>query len=852
MVLKSLRFCAVAMSIVALTTGCSYLFGPKPDDAKPFAKKNDVAGIKDVPKTLKAWLQDGHGDIGAAIDTVVRALDEFSRHVVGKTKDVYTEKELAEFISEYIIAPDSPNAGDVNTWTEQILTFKQIIFGGTNDLITKDEIARLKSLLLREKPLLVNLSPQIRTVLFANPTATVADVTEARDGLTQVLELVAQEFEKAEPGRPEFGFRDLLNSAHRLGFENDGVASWLPVAESMKVLILSGDPDMLRAREWAPMIRTIAEAWGLTLRARYNLSGNPEMLGRDFPMFEQSVREVVGILDRSVQAHQGEIPEDVFENLIDAVAAKQMLPSVNGHFMTAPTLKALLPTIFGKLLYGRWNKDWDHQSQHFGTAQLARVKMITDDWLAGQKLINDSMVGRKALSVTDFGKALAKTQVLRKNFVDDVTYSRAQIAQKQMLIFMSKGRPTIHDSAGRLIVVTRNELPQIQKSDLDFINETRVVMEAVLTGWTHDPLNAQGIVGLTSDEVQEAYLDLRDLGRDLNFIDVRSNQAGTRTFMENAIFMSSSDGNPYMGLHESVEWFNFVLSGSQIADQFYKDMEGPCGVAKLDVLHNQKLEPNCFRREFLRNWPRYMPNLPHLVQWAAQDGTGERSRELLTGLENAGRNRGASQDLVDSSEFRSMIPVAHYLESMFARHDVNQNGVLDSDEIWKAFPLLAPFIKKMANGKADGEEMQKTILSYILEFGVVPQTDTMGIIKLGGWYLIHGLFEQSADRAKVLQVIGSFPAGNKQTRNNNIKDYYNSNKDSLRALLTAREPNNAAKLTDLFQCLPDASAIIGADLAQNADKLAPRSSDVGDDAFITEMKSIIDADSRLETYCLPF
>jgi|GEM_PF-5246461 len=854
MVWKHLRFIAVVcvFAIAAMsTTGCSYLFGPKPDDAKPFVKKSDADGLKEVPTTLRAWLKDGKADIGGAIDCVVKALDEFSRHVVGKTKNVYTEAELREFISEYLVSADSPNAGDVESLTSGILKVKQILLGGTNDLITNDELARFKSILLRAKPLMIAVGPNVQTLLFNADHASVQDVTNASANLQQILELLAVEFDRPVSGRPETGFHDLLTSAHTMGFQNDAVSEWLPVVESLKVIILSGDPDLLRPKEWAPMIRTIGQAWGLALRFKYNISGNPEMLGRDFALTENSLRELMSILDKAVAAHNGEIPNEAFENLIDALAAKHQLPSVAGHFAQAQTLKNLLPTIFGKLLYGRWHGDYDRQAQRFGPAQLSRVKQIVDDWIAGQKLVNQALAGRNAMPISQFGQGLASLPVLRPGFADDLTFQMAQKAQQQLLRFVSLGRPPIHDSEGRLIVVTRNQLPNFAKSDLDSLNEVRVVMSAVLSGWTHDAQNAAGLVGMTDAETQEAYVDLRALGRDFNFIDVRSNQAGLRTFMENAIFMSSSDGNAFMGLQESVEWFNVVTSGSKIADRMWNDLERPCGTAKIDVLGNQKLNTACFRREFLRSWTRYMPNLPRLTSWVSQDGSGQRAAAMLNALENAGRNRGAVNDPIDSSEFRSMIPIAHYLESMFARHDVNQNGVLDNDEIWRAFPLLAPFIKKMGNGKADSETMQKTILSYILEFGTVPTTDVAGMLKLGGWYLVHGLFNSEADRVKVLNVIGAFPAANKAARVQSIKKYYDDNSDSIRALIVRREKTNAATLTDLFQCLPDAAPIIANDFAQNADSIVPVNK-IGDDAFMARAKSIIDNDSRLETYCLPF
>lgn len=851
--LKTLLLTAVAC---VATSGCSYLFGPKADDTKPFVKSDSNSCLKDMSANIQGWLGDGKTDIGRSVDCAVGALEDFSQHVRGQTKSIYTKAELAEFIAEFLTAADSPNAGETTTQTEEILRVKQILLGGASDMITRDEIARLKSLLLRARPLLVGVSPSIQLLLFKQTSATSAQVTTARESLTKILDLIADEFDAHNEGRPEAGFQDLLTSARKLGLENEAVQSWIPVAESLKVLILGGEPSQLRGREWAPLIRTIGQGWGLALRAKYNLRGNPDMLGGDFPMLEGSIREIVGLMGKAVDSHDGAIPNAAFENLIDALQAKSMTP----FGLQPETLKRLLPVVFGKLLYGRSLPDWDRHSLHFGTEQLAKLREIANDYLAGQTIVNQIYGTRPAMTIVDFGRDLAANKPVQKDFVDQPTLRMAARAQSQLLTFMAKGRPPIHDDQGRMIVKTKKDLPPMRKSDLDSINMVRVLVSSVLQGWTHDRSASETIAGLLEGEVQEAYLDFRDLGHDLNFIDIRSSSAGTRTFMENAIFMSSSDGNDRMGLQEGVEWFHFVMSGGMIADDLYKRIlehrwskDGQvCAVAKIDVLGQPKQRPDCFREGFLKEWAEFMPNLPRLVSWVKSDGSGDRGRRLMTALENAGRTRGASQEFVDSSEFRSMVPILHYLESIFARFDTNQDAVLANDEVWKAFPLLAPFIKKIGNGAADDEKVQKAVLSWILKFGTLPDTSLVGKAKLMGWYMIYDWFSLESDRERILQVISSFAQAAKNTRAKTISDYYNANKGSLRALLLAREPQTVAKLTEMFQCLAGGAPSLGRDMKANIDALVPAKEKIGADDFIARMKRVIDADSGLEPYCLPF
>lgn len=841
-----------ASCVVFTTVGCSYLFGPRADDPKPLRIQN-AACVKEIPANVKSWLADGQTDIGVSVDCAVKAIDQFTDRVKGQTKSIYTKGELSEFISDMLTAPDSPNAGHTLAETEEILRIKQILFGGANDLVTKDELARFKSLLLRTRPLLIEVTPNIPLLLFAVSSATVDQVTTARNSLSKILDLIAGELEANDDGRPESAFSDLLKSAHKLGLENDSVENWIPLAESVKVLILAGEPNQLRSHEWAPLIRTISKAWNVSLRAKYNFSGNNEILGRDFPIFESSIRESLDLLGAAVDAHGGSIPNETFEKLIAALPAKSLVQIG----LSTTTLKNLLPVLFGKLFYGRAYENWQRQSLHFGTEQLARLRAIMTDWMTGQELVNQAMSGQATVAISQVGSRLAARKLDRQLYQDPASFLIAQRAQAQLTLFLSRGRPPAHDDEGRLIVVPRKELPALKKSDLNTLNLYRVILSTVLAGWAHDQVSADNISGLLEAEVQEAYLDFRDVGHDLNYIDIRSNQAGIRTFMENAIFMSSSDGSERMGLQQGVEWLHVVTAGGKLADRVYHQLEESCAVPNRvrDVLGNLKLNPDCFRQRFLKIWASNMPNLPKLVSWVESDGSGERGRAMMVALETAGRSRGASQELVDSSEFRSMIPIMHYLESLFARFDTDQSGDLDSVEIARAFPLLGPVIKKMGNGQANSENMQRTILAYIINYGVLPDTDSMMgkasfLVWMGRYKL--GLYTESADRLKILTVIGAFSQAAKRSRVKSISAFHDGISNDLRALIRAKEPGTAAKITELFQCLPPAAQILALDMAGAVDRLAPAGEAITNEIYVAEMKTLIDRDPRLETYCLPF
>jgi hypothetical protein len=205
---------------------------------------------------------------------------------------------------------------------------------------------------------------------------------------------------------------------------------------------------------------------------------------------------------------------------------------------------------------------------------------------------------------------------------------------------------------------------------------------------------------------------------------------------------------------------------------------------------------------------------------------------------------------VELTELRSMIPILFYSESLFARHDANHNDMLDNDELWNAFPILAPFIKKMGGGHADGVGMQKAIFSYLLKYGQPPAPNILDTGKLLVWRVVHGLFKDKADRLKVLNVMASFGKAATQARIRDIGKFVKDNKDHLKQTLIARESKTDAQITALFQCHPDAADLVGATFARNVDYVTSGGSDV--DAFVQRGQVAIASEPKLLMKCLPF
>lgn len=858
--LKNITTTALAMLSGFALSGCSNLFGSGPDTNKPLViQKESVACLKSAGDDLNAYAEDGSGDIGRIIDCTVQAIDDFTSDTQGaKNQAGYTRLELANFIDQYLTAADSKAAGDSPAYTDQGLNLKQLIMGGSSETISRTEIAKIKSLLLRAKPILIELGPNLKVALLKSDKASHQQVERAKAGINKLVELLVSELERAAPGRPDWTIADIISALNRLDFKLTVVESWLPIAKVAKTILVGGDEENIRPKDWSTLLRTASKAFGLALQVKYEVSSNPDWLGSGLPGLETAIADGLSLLDQGIAANGGAIEGKTLRRLIDVISKKGVLPAtIQG--LQPDTAKNLLPIILGKALCGNFSDDClKNKSTDLNAVHVGRIRALAFDWLAGQKTINKAFAKRAAIPVEEVGKALASNVILANQFKDPKAYNYSLRAQAQLLSFFDKGRPPITDKHGRLLVMNKKDLRDITKKDLDNINGLRVVVLAVLQGWTKNQVNAQSLTGLTEAETQEVYLDLTPLGADLKWMDTRNTQAGVRTFMETSIFMSSSNNDGFLNIQEGVEWFSFVMSGGTLADKIYeREFQPECGLPISDILGRKKIDAVCFRKKFLKVWAGYLTNLPHLVTWVRQDGSGERARLMLQALETAARNKGLTDDPVDSSEFRSMIPIAQYLESLFARFDQNKNAILDHDEVWSTFPLLQPFIKQMGKGSADSDEIQRTVLSYILQYGECPEPKLIDKAWVAYWVVARRFQSDEADRIQVLKVIGSFGIANRKDRARNIEAFYEENKNSLRKLLAtgaATDASAAAKITGLFQCQPAAVPIL-ADLMKrpgNLDKLVPAAGPTKVAPFMARVKYLTENNETLQRLCLPF
>jgi hypothetical protein len=421
---------------------------------------------------------------------------------------------------------------------------------------------------------------------------------------------------------------------------------------------------------------------------------------------------------------------------------------------------------------------------------------------------------------------------------------------------LSRGRVLAWDKEGRLLVVPRTESALVSGRDLVVLNAIRAGVGVVLRSYAKDPKRVEALAGITEDEEQEFYLDVRAAGVDIGLLDPRVRNAGARSFMEANIFTSVADGNSLVNQHEGVEFFALILSGGRVADRMTQESVKECGVGEKDIFNIPKLGVDCFRRHMVENFGSYFANLPGMAVYAeGLHGDAKKWAEFQETLEIASRPSGASEELVENADLRTMVPILHYAESTLVNFDINRDGTLQANEIWAGFPRFKEFIRRMGQGKAEDEAIQKTIFSYLLTFGRPLSNTWLSKAGLLSWHVAgRHVWSESASRLDVLKVIASLNVFSRAGRVTKIEDFFNRlGSQALERGFRSGDEKILGEAVELFGCPPDARADFSRLASGRAKSIF--ASDLGlkltSEKFIANLSHELKADPRLARVCQP-
>ncbi len=893
---KSPATILVAAILCGSLTGCHHFFGNDAQIIDPLQfKEQGLSCVRSVGQDLSGYFSGGPQDPVQIVDCLSGALAKFASSTRGASPDGWTRSELSSFFETYfrveseasttderatgdakavelkesqegvVNASNASSSGPRNArpfdagWVAQakrraivseLFKWKSTLLGGGDQTLSRNEMERIRAFLMRIRVPLSTWRGRGAILAFqaveqkgssnaitGSELATL--VTSIRTVSQAVVEELSWSGSELKQPRENMNIEAMARSLEKSGFQSLSSPERQELAKIVKAIAVAGAPDSISGGEWPLLVSQATDLWIAAIRLNH---GN-----QDVGIIDGLISEMSVVLHRTVDRHGGRVHTELIKKLIVQLEKNKALP----HFVKSQSLNGSMDVILGKLLAGNSHPQRSELVSGFMREHVERIEQIARDWLEGEKVAWE-IAGPSSFAT------LNQARVTMSQIATKAKDRIGASARAQMSELILHGRPLVHDLQGRLLILPEDQLPGYRRSDLTKLNLFRTMANIVLRAYAHDPSRAGAVPQITDVEAQEAFLDLKSIGRDAGIMDVRSLQSGTRTFMEAGIFLSVSDGNQFISLHEGVEWLAIVSGAGRVAAEIYQDLLSHCGTNPIDIFGKQRLKAKCFRDSalgILRTRMSHLPNVLRAINQAERDRTFP---ILLRTLENASRPLGDSDLPVETSELRAMSPILHYAESLFARHDSNRSALLDQPEVWGIFPLIQPFIRSMAGGRDLTNGESRAIFSWILNYGEPPQTTVSGLAKLKLYQarMAMGLTTENAEVRDVLTILASFNQVGREKKNKDVIAYYQENAKLWEAGIAKSDRKTFEKTRQLFQCAAEADVDLARVLLARRTEIFAIKPELDEDKqaleFLKRAKAVIQSDPQLQLLCGAF
>lgn len=896
-------------------TGCHHFFGNDDQTTDPLQFKDQgLSCVRSVGQDLGGFFSGGPQDPVQIVDCLSGALAKFASSTRGASPDGWTRGELSSFFETYFraesetgatpetaaaesvtetdasVAKPAPSttpasatpaiatevkseaASNTNNmrpfdagWVAQakrravvgeLFKWKSTLLGGGDQTLSRTEMDRIRAFLTRIRVPLAAwrgrgavLALQSSAITSPSEPLSASDLEKLITAIREVSSALVEELRwsgaEIKQPRESMKFETMAQSLEKSGIKSLSTPERQELAKVVKALAVAGEPTSISGGEWPLLVNQATELWIAGIRLSHNSQVGGA--GRDVEVLDRLIADLAVVLQKTVDRHGGRVETDLLKKLIIQLEANKILPAM----FKARSLNASMDVILGKLLAGNSHPQKAELVRGFMREHVQKLDQIARDWLEGERVATE-IAGPASF---------ASLNQARVTMSQIATKSRDQIgaaARAQMSDLILRGRPLVHDLQGRLLILPEDQIPGFRKSDLTKLNLSRTLTNAILRAYAHEPARAGAMPQITDVEAQEAFLDLKSIGRDAGIMDVRSLQSGTRTFMEAGIFLSVSDGNQFISMHEGVEWFSTVASAGRVADQIHSDLVAACGTIPPDVFGKQRLKAKCFRDGALVVMRTRFSHLPNVVRAINQSERDRTFPAFFRALENAARPLGENDLSIESTELRAMSPILHYAESLFARHDTNRSSLLDQPEVWGIFPLIQPFIRSMAGGTELSQGEERAIYSWLLNYGEPPETTVSGITKLKLYQarMAMGLTTERANIRDVVTILASFNQVGRAKKNRDVVAYYQEHAKEWEAGIARSDRKTFETTRALFQCAAEADVDLArVFLARRTEIFAvDRKLDEDEQAqeFLKRTKTAIQSDPQLQLLCGAF
>jgi hypothetical protein len=667
-------------SILILSIGLVSCFriGEKPPEHKaPEVGKNtrcfehmDIFATKYINHKLPT------AAVGEFWDCTDRALDLFMTFVKGQNAESYSPNELKRFLENFLIVdkkiPDS--------LVFQAMKFKQAMMGGGENNLTLEDIKRIQFFIRLMKSHTKRIYPYVGYIFGTRSDKKPLNEVEHREFLMG-LELLRSAVKETS--------LFLMNSKQTYSLEDfsalyDDVCAYMgfkadkkilhgeaiaELAQAVKALMTQTPSEKIEPQDWEPVMTTIAETYTLFMNYKYNLRHQSLYSGSGYDDFVWAVNRMFLLLGRVVNDNNGVIKQSAFTRVFRVLEIENLLPAG----VSSQALDTTWSRFLKKVLTNPHNRTLNDEN-NVGLTRIHLTQAQSEFYLWTK--VQDEIIVWSRLHKTEF-----KTPPPIASEILRITGNPGFDEFQRLL---STVRPLYLPGDNR-IFISQNLALGHNFTQLSKLNTARSMMRLLIRGYAKDEARAINLVGITEDEMQEMYLDLRDLGIQMGFMDRRSKGVGIRSSIEANLFTFIGNGDRMTTFEEGSEWLQFALSSVHIADQIYTDLVATCKREDMDRVYNLPLlSASKVSLQFRHDFAKYFGNLPGLAAFVAKM-SDEEWDQYFQSLRNLAQVSVEDQDVLDNAQISTIAAVIQYTEAGLTRFDLNHDELLSGEELTSAY-----------------------------------------------------------------------------------------------------------------------------------------------------------------------
>lgn len=683
--------------------GCDYFLNRQspPAEEQIVFKGSTLGCLKQVPSQLGLYLRDALPETGLNenFHCLRETLKHFGKYTRGKAQaDSYSTEEIRSFLNEAMPVHKQVSA----EFMVEIMKLKAVLLGGSDRVMTKDEIELAYGLLFTMEQEFNALNGKMRILLFQMPREQVnpEDLKAAQKQIEQSVKVI---LEASKTDAKNYGFDDIRNLIEQLSFYLDDsrllgqLLRWLPLAHQFKSLFMGDKTLAFSQKDWQQLLGWSVRAYGITLEFVYWIRqldlNRPEEMNRLID-FGDSVFDLIEASPEFTE--KSTLSLTALDKVLAEIVQSGLLKTPIQLSVLQESLRmAVMSFIEGPLA----PRKAVFEIESLNRKHLATLRFEWNVWALSQRQINSVFLKnpKKILyphflaSLTpEHGKELiGKRPALKLGEQAELYQSWVDWIQ-----LMRAPHPILWNQRERMVLRKDHSTTELGFAGMTKVSLLRSFTRVILRGYGTGTTRNLWDLTLNPKNFTMLQEDFRRLGEGLHALDPRSPNAAERTFKEASFFTFSGNGDEILTATELFEELNILTAaGGMVATDLHNRAIGSnCGLHQLDVFGKQYLDTPCFRKMFKEQFLDVFQSAPGLMALQLSMWGHRNEAEFYNSLWELGGASIKNDRPTEYGDLRTYATILYYIEILRLVYDTNEDMHLSQQEITRAAPRFKRFI----------------------------------------------------------------------------------------------------------------------------------------------------------------